>query len=119
MNKFVYYLLAIGVYTLLAPVQLDAQALPESRKLLNIIVQNSDSPDGMEESSLGKSSEKRVTAGPKCHEACSTVYEKCLTKGMDLGTFVSAPKSVVKRICTDEALICNLECQMGYHVSLE
>ncbi len=46
MKKITCYVVAVGLYAFIAPVQLDAQAVPESRKLLNIIVQNADSHDG-------------------------------------------------------------------------
>ena len=83
-------------------VQTDAQAIGNAKSSLKAPV-----------------TQKPVLAGPLCDDACSTEYQTCLKKGLDFGTFMSAPKSVVKRICADEARMCHLECRMGYHVSAE
>jgi len=60
----------------------------------------------------------QVQGGKICEDRCDKEYKACLDKGIDLGTFVSAPKSIVKRMCADEHRICQLECRMEYHLKL-
>ena len=40
--------------------------------------------------------------GKVCEDKCEKDYNKYLEKVLDLGTLISAPESVVKRICADE-----------------
>ena len=53
--------------------------------------------------------------GKVCEDKCEKDYNKCLEKGLDLGTLIPAPEGVVKRICADEYGICHLECHMEFH----
>ncbi len=55
------------------------------------------------------------SGGKECEDKCEKKYKKCLKTGLDLGTFVSAPDNMVKRICSDEHRICHLECRMEFH----